>query len=195
MAAKLLLARISKHIRNSKITVVDYKGEDFSFLKGSGSERAYIYTESENAISDFFAKFQKRLSGEDSSRTFQALYIDEWVSYITNQDKKKAEEEKKMLGTMAFLARSKNMHLIVGLQRADSSNFSAGSRDQFAAISLGNMSEQAKEMLFSDYKLQIKSDRKQGTGYMLTDKLVPIVVPHISDVSLIDTYIKDAVNR
>ena len=52
-------------------------------------------------------------------------------------------------------------------------------------------------MMFREFKDQMKPDRKQGTGYMLTNgtDLTSIVVPTISDMSRLNNYIKMAVER
>ena len=197
VCAKLIAARIGKYIKDSQIFVADYKGDsDFDIL--NGMKHFYRYTECEHTLRDYYNMFQKRLSGEDSSKNFKLLYTDEWSSYISSVDKKKAEEDKKMLNTILCMGRSYNVHLMQVMQRCDSSFFaSGGSRDQYSTrVGMGNLSEQGKEMLFYEYREKIKADRKQGTGYMINDDaFVPIVVPYIADMDLVNFYIKEAVNR
>ena len=196
-ATKLVLARISKKIMDSQFHVADYKGDsDFDTLRGM--ERFYRYSECEHALDDFYLMFQKRMSGEDSSRNFRMLYFDEWTAYLLSLDKKKAEEEKKRLGAILCMGRSYNVHIFQSMQRCDSSQFSAGSRDQYnVVIALGNLSTEGKDMMFREYKDKMKSDRKQGMGYMTMNNMdfIPIQVPTISNMELVNKYIKDAVCR
>lgn len=87
--------------------------------------------------------------------------------------------------------------MFVSQQRVDASYFNAA-RDNFnLVIALGNLSAEGKEMMFREFKDQMKPDRKQGTGYMLTNgtDLTSIVVPTISDMSRLNNYIKMAVER
>ena len=64
-------------------------------------------------------------------------------------------------------------------------------------IALGNLSSEGKEMMFREFKNEMKPDRKQGTGYMLTNgtNFTPIVVPAISDMKCLHSYIRMAVER
>lgn len=195
-ATKLMLGRISKHIPDSQFFVCDFKGDsDFSFL--IGDSRFYRFLDCEKGLSDFYNLFEKRQSGEDKSRNLLLLFFDEWASYTLNLEKKKAEDEKKKLATLLMLGRSFSVHVLISQQRVDASYFNAA-RDNFnEVIALGNLSPEGKEMMFRDYKDKMKPDRKQGTGYMLTNgtDLTPIVVPTISDMNRLNNYIKMAVER
>lgn len=178
-ATKLMLGRISKHIPDSQFFVCDFKGDsDFSFL--IGDSRFYRFLDCEKGLSDFYNLFEKWQSGEDISRNPLLLFFDEWASYILNLEKKKAEDEKRKLATLLMLGRSFNVHMFVSQQRVDASYFNAV-RDNFnLIIALGNLSAEGKEMMFREFKDQMKPDRKQGTGYMLTNgtDLTSIVVYH-----------------
>lgn len=197
-ATKLILARISKHIPDSQIWLNDYKGDntDYAFLRGC--TRFYRFDEVERGLQSFYEEFRKRQSGECNRRNFIICCIEEWSSYIMSLDKKTAEDEKKKLGTLLMLGRSFNVHILLCQQRCDSSYFSAGSRDQYnVVISLQNLSTEGKEMMFREYKDQMKPDRKQKTGYMVMNgaNFTPFQVPFISDMTKIDYYIKEAVKR
>lgn len=194
---KLILARISKEVPDSQFYVADFKGDsDFSVL--NNAKRFFRFTDCEHCLDEFYLHFQRRQSGEDKTRNFLLLYFGEWASYIMNVDKKRAEEDKKKLGTLLMLGRSFNIHVGISQQRVDAAYFSAGSRDQYnVVIALGNLSTEGKEMMFREYKDQMKPDRKQGTGYMITNgtDFVPIQVPYISNMDKVNYYIKEAVNR
>ncbi len=196
-AMKLMLARISKEIPDAQFFVADYKGDsDFSYL--CGEQRFYRFMECENCLSEFFLRLQRRQSGEDTTKNFLLMFFDEWASYIMNLEKKKAEEEKRKLATLLMISRSYNMHVGIGQQRCDSAYFTAGSRDQYNLVmALGNLSSEGKDMMFREFKEQMKPDRKQGMGYMTINgtDFTPIQVPYITNMDKVNHYIKEAVRR
>lgn len=195
-ATKLMLGRISLCIPDSQFYVCDYKGDsDFNFL--NEENRFFRFFNCEKGLTIFYERLEQRQSGKDSSRNFILLFFDEWASYILSLEKKKAEEEKKKLATLLMLGRSFNLHVLISQQRVDASYFNA-TRDNFnLVIALGNLSLEGKEMMFHEFKDQMKADRKQGTGYMITDGMdfTPIVVPTVSDTKRLNHCIKEAVIR
>lgn len=198
VASKLLLARTAQCLPDMQLYVNDFKGDsDFTFV--TGAPRFARFTECEQNFDAFYQRFRKRQSGEDDSRYMLLCMFDEWSSYTLNIDKKKAEDEKKKLATLLMLGRSFNVHVMLSQQRMDATYFaSGGSRDDLnLVISLSNLSTEGKEQFFREFKDQIKPDRKQGTGYMITNgtDFTPIQVPFISDMSKINYYIKEAVCR
>lgn len=198
VASKLLLARTAKILPDMQLFVNDFKGDsDFSFA--AQAPRFARFMECEQNFDAFYQRFLKRQSGEDSSRNMLLCFFDEWASYTLSIDKKKSEDEKKKLATLLMLGRSFNVHVMLSQQRMDASYFATGgSRDQLnLVISLSNLSAEGKEMFFREFKDQIKPDRKQGTGYMITNgtDFTPIQVPFISDMTKINHYIREAVTR
>lgn len=193
---KLMLARIAKIIQNSQLYVCDFKGDtDFSFL--NDTDRFYRFMDCEDGLSNFYERLKKRQCNEDISRNMLVLFFDEWASYILNMDKKKSEEEKRKLATLLMLGRSFNIHVMISQQRVDASYFNTA-RDNFnLVIALGNLSPEGKEMMFHDFKDKMKVDRRQGTGYMIINgtDFTSVLVPFISDMNLVNFYIKQAVNR
>lgn len=195
-ASKIILARVATVFADSQIYVASYKGDSKDFGKLEGAKRYYRFWECKHALDEFKAMLDRRMSGEDTSRTFQLLLFDEWASFLANHDKKEAEEEKKKLGTILMMGRSYNLHIIISEQRCDSSHYSAGGRDQFGmVIALGSLSSEGKEMMFREFKDKMKP-RTRGTGYLTEGfSLIPIRVPIVRSMKKIDEYIKDAVNR
>lgn len=197
VATKLIMARIAKYIPDSQIWLSDYKGDsDFGFL--NGGERFFRYNETLEGLRGFYTEFRKRQSGESSERNLIMLCIDEWASFLMGLDKKTVEEAKNIMGTILMMGRSFNVHILLSMQRVDSTYFSASSRDQAnVVIGLGNLSSEGKEMMFREFKDKMKSDRKQSTGYMITNgtEFTAIQVPYISDMNKMNHYIKQAVNR
>lgn len=200
VAAKVLLARTAKVLPDMQLYVNDFKGDsDFSFAVQA--PRFARFMECEQNFEAFYQRFLKRQSGEDTSRNMLLCFFDEWGSYTLNIDKKKSEDEKKKLATLLMLGRSFNVHVVLSQQRMDASYFSSiggGSRDQLnLVIALSNLSTEGKEMFFREFKDQMKPDRRQSTGYMITNgtDFTPIQIPFISDMTKINHYIKEAVTR
>lgn len=195
-ATKLMLGRVSMYCPDSQFFICDFKGDsDFSFLHGES--KFYRFLECEKGLYNFYSLFQKRQSGEDHHRNMLLLFFDEWASYILSLEKRKAEEAKMILATILMLGRSFGCHVLVSQQRVDASYFNS-SRDNFnMVISLGNLSAEGKEMMFREFKDLMKPDRRQGTGYMITNgtDFTPIVVPSISDMNRLNLSIKQAIGR
>lgn len=193
---KLLLGKIVWYSLNVQLYICDFKGdEDFSFL--NGSPRFYRFLDCQNGLQEFYNRLQQRQSGEDQSKNMIVLFFDEWAAYISSLEKKAAETEKQKLAILLMLGRSFKVHVIVSQQRADAQYFGTA-RDNFnLAIGLGNLSEESKSMLFHDFKKEMRSDRKRGTGYMLTNgtNLTPIVVPVITNMEKLQQTIKQGVNQ
>ena len=193
---KLILARIAKNIKNSQLYIADYKGDnDYAFL--SDTKRFFRYSDCSIALETYYQRLKMRQSGEDETRNMLMLMFDEWASYTVNIDKKKSEEEKKKLATLLMLGRSFNVHVTVSQQRVDASYFATARDNWNVVISLSNLSAEGKEMMFREFKDQMKPDRKQGTGYMITNgtDFTPIQVPYITDMEKVNYYIREAVNR
>ncbi len=194
--AKLLLGKIVLYEPDTELYICDFKGdEDFSFL--NGCSRFYRFADCQKGLQEFYTRLRQRQSGEDQSRNILVLFFDEWAAYIGSLDKKTAEAEKQKLASLLMLSRSFHLNVIVAQQRADAVNFSMA-RDNFnIAIGLGNLSPESKEMIFHDFKKEMQPDRKQGTGYMLTNgsDLTPILVPSVTDIEKLHRTIKRGVNR
>lgn len=193
---KSLLGKIAYYEPTAQLYVCDYKGDrDFSFL--GGCSRFFRFMDCQEGLQQFYDRFRLRQSGEDSSRNMMVLFFDEWASYCNSLDKKAVELEKQKLSTLLMLGRSFRVHIIISQQRADAQYFNAA-RDNFNnVIGLGNLSEESKNMLFHEFKDQMQPDRRQGTGYVLTNgtDLTPVVVPTITNMDKLHRTIKQAVTR
>lgn len=192
---RLLLGKLALKVDKLQLTILDFKGDDdFIFL--NKSKRFYRFMECMEGFNAFYEAFRRRQRGEDTSRTMMVLMFDEWASYCNSLEKKVAEEEKRKLTNILMLGRSFNVHIIVSQQRADSIYF-ATARDNFnLVIGMGNLSEESKNMLFREFKEEMSADRRQGTGYMITNgtNLMPIIVPTVSDYEKLNQIIKKTVN-
>lgn len=193
-AAKVILFQMSK-IREAQITVCDYKAEDGAFLNGAA--RYYSFKDCVNGLNNYYADFETRQSGTDTSRTFKILVFDEWASFINMLDKKEAETTKMKLSTLLMLGRSFNFHVIIIQQRADSSFFAIGARDQFSVIcALGNISKESAFMFGFDRE-RMEPIPNPGNGYMLTNGVEQkgISFPYMKDNTIINQTIFEAVTR
>lgn len=190
-AVKLLLARIGLHFPNAKVWICDYKNDDFKDL--AGCPRYYGFDQCARGLNDFFACFTARQSGKDQTRSFCLLVFDEWASYLNTLDKKQVEEEKHKLSTLLMLGRSYNIHVLVSQQRPDAQYFSTA-RDNFNLImAMGNISKEAKDMLFSAYKDAMPPVKRKGAGYLLdngTGELKEIQVPTVRQQEKLSVHIK-----
>lgn len=194
---KLLLGRLSKYEKESQVFICDFKGDtDLIFLEST--KNFYRYLDCKKGLEEFYKLFQARQSGSDLQRHPVFLAFDEWASYINSfPSKKEMDEAKQILSNLLMLGRSFNVHIIISQQRADAQYFNTA-RDNFGiVIGLGNLSEESKKMFFNDYKDEIESDRRIGTGYVLENgmNLQKIVVPKISDMKKLEDAIKEVVNR
>lgn len=194
--SQLLLAKIALHVPDSQIYVCDFKGDDeFAFLHNC--TRFYRFMDCSEGLQQFYLRFQNRQQGDEKNKNMIVLFFDEWSSYCNTLEKKVIEEEKKKLSNLLMLGRSFNIHLVVSQQRADAAYFNTA-RDNFSiVIGLSNLSEESKNMLFHEFKNEILPDRRQGTGYMLTNgtDLTAIQVPTISNMAKLQATIKTGVMR
>lgn len=190
-AVKLLLGRIAKHLPEAKITLCDYKHDDFRFL--DGCMRYFWFDRCAEGLNSFYKCFQERQKGNDSSRSFRLLVFDEWASFIAMQEKRETEESKRKLSTLLMLGRSFNCHVLVSQQRADASYFSTA-RDNFSVIvALGNLSKESRDMFFSGFKDEMEPVRKIGEGYMLVNGVSfhRVQVPKVTN----EQRLQDAIQR
>lgn len=191
---KILLARIGKYVPRAELVVCDYKSDtDFTFLKGCSN--FYRYTECHIGLERAVRELQNRQANETASRHFFCLIFDEWASFVSNMEKKSAEQAKQDLATLLMLGRSFNVHVIVSQQRLDAAYFNSA-RDNFSVvIGMGTLSKEAIQMMFSEYKDVINSRKSQGSGSMIIgSEFKEIIVPQVRDVLTMQTYIRSATN-
>lgn len=191
-AEKLILGRIAKYIPEAKITVLDFKADDYRFLRACN--RHYEYMDCLQGLDDFYNAFLARLQGNKPDRSFRLVCIDEWASFQNNLEKKEAEKVKKQLASLLMLGRSYNIHVLISQQRADAKYFDTA-RDNFnEIIAFGNISKESALMFgFDRDKLQPVSG--MGSGYMLTNgtDLREIQVPTVRNSARLENAIRSIV--
>ena len=168
MAALLITAKFSLHFQNSKIWILDYKGDDtFRFLSSdTENARYYRYTDCLKGLENFFSMFQERLSG-NPDRSIRLLYIDELPSMLLNLPKKESEAAKTMIATVLMMGRSMGCFVLTCTQRASAELFPQGSRDNYSiVIALGNISKESAGMLGFDREKFIPV-KNIGEGHLL----------------------------
>jgi len=193
---KLIVARVSLKIANASVTVLDFKANDYKFA--INCKNLYEFDKVKEGLEQFYNEFLLRQQGKTSDRTFKLLVIEELGSMMAYFDKKEVETMKSMIANLIFMGRSAHCHLLISTQRPDSSYFGAGVRDSIGTvISLGNMSKEGKSMLFSGFQDEMKEHHGQGSGYMLVNgaELFSIKVPQVQNVSKLEYYIQQALNR
>lgn len=192
---KLVLARLGKHIPNASLTVCDFKGDkDFAFL--SGCKHFYRFEESLVGFKRFYEQFLSAQRNGASAGSHFVLF-EEWASFLNYLDKKECEEAKKNLASLLMLGRSFDFHVILSQQRLDAESFGKSRDNLNLVINLGNPSKEVQGMLFNDFKDKIQPDRKRGTGFLLENNcnFQKIVVPTITNMPLVEKYIREAVER
>ena len=195
--SKQILGNIVYFSRKVKLYVANYKGDtDFSFL--DGCHDYYSFSDCCKAVNTVYERLLNRQSHEDPTRNLIILYFDEYTSFLNNLEKKEAEKYKTKIATLLMLGRSFRIHILISIQRADASQFCNGARDNFGVvIGLGNLSQEAKQMLFSEYKEQMKNHHGRGCGYMTTNgtDFCEILVPPIKDWDKLHDYVRQGVEN
>lgn len=194
--ATSLLGKISLHMHEPLICLVDPKGLDFRFCEGCVNY--YAVDNALAGIERFFSFFEERLKGRAPLDQPAILFIDELSSLILSLPKKEAEGLKNKIARILNLSRALNISVIIALQRADAVLFDNGSRENFnIRFIMGNagLNREGINMIASEYKDFIKPC-PTGIGYMITDKgikKIRSVMPR--NTEKLHNVLREAVNR
>lgn len=177
------------HSGESKVFISDYKGgEEYEAFEGSPS-----YASGQEAIEmihyfyDFFTEVRNH---RVKLRHHYTLFIEEYfgiLTYAETQSKKLKAEIMAKVGELLAVSRGLNIGIIICIQRADASNFSSGSREQFqCVISFGRCSAEQFRMLgfSSELPENPTTGYKSGQALVLTDgqdEIQEILVPLIKN--------------
>jgi len=188
-----LIAAKAALIPNSRLWIADYKNE----LISQPAPRFWGYNDVKNGLDDFTAHFEKRLKGEDKSNSFCLLIIDEYPAWLASMEKKEADNVKKDMARLLFMVRSKNMHVILGCQRAMAENFTFGARDCLNPVFLGSPSKESLYSFMTAEEAKIIKSCGRGEGYMAFDGLPvkAITVPIVRDMEKLEKAIIVGVSR
>ena len=185
-----LLGMLLKSHPDIKVFVLDFKNsDDFLFLKSY----RYFYSGDTcyNGIMDYYNLFvEARKHNLSNSR--HLIICEEYpslLSYFQMKDKKgKSSYSSDILSSIAeilMLGRGIGFGVWVVTQRADSSLFSNGARDNFMVkIGLGKQSREQIGMIFTSEDIPNKI-YKQGEGILLADNhaLIEVKYPMIQTLS------------
>lgn len=177
------------HTSESVCYVADYKGgTEYEAFEGSLS-----YASGEDAlkmIDNFYTLFTEVRNNRIRLKKHYTLFIEEWfglLTYAETKDKKRKAELMAKVGEILSVARGLNLGIVVCIQRADSSNFSAGSREQFQCVlSFGRCSTEQFRMLGYSGELEENPTHNFKSGQALAlidgqDGVQEIIVPLITN--------------
>lgn len=144
---------------NIKLTFCNFKdSSDFRFLKSNNKISYYTVGDCLKGFESYYDKFkQAQDQSEEYNGILNVLIFDEFpafISWLTMIDKKQAVTVQTKISEMLMLARSYGFCLYVVMQRPDVKWLPDGSRDNVhIIIALGELSKEAKSMLFSGYDI------------------------------------------
>lgn len=193
---KILISKILQQKPTSKIWVLDFKAQDFRFLK----DYPRYYSGLEECIKglyDYHKSFQL-VQERGTVDCSNYIIFDEFAAFlraIEIKDKKLLGTIKAIMSELVMVGRGYQYYPVIGMQRADSEYF-ATSRDNFElCIGLGNLSQEGKKMLFADFRNDMPRVKKRE-GYMLAsdqENIERIKVAEV-DVKALDESIRKAMH-
>lgn len=186
---KALLGRIGKYYPDTSLILCDYKSDkDFDMFKG-----VFRFNDCKKGLSMAVNELEHRQKAPSiNMNTPYILVFDEWAAFLSSLEKKDVEAAKSDLGKLLMLGRSFRIFVILSQQRADSSFFAPGVRDNFnTVISMGRISKEAVGMFFSDYKETINPNMDIGQGNALIGgQHYEILIPQINNISMLNKCIQ-----
>lgn len=112
----------------------------------------------------------RRFQGTDSKTNPIFLVVDEFAALRISMDKKEFNEINDSLKRIILMGRSANVHLLMALQRAETSVIDGAIRDNFAIrIGMKNLSVENFKMVFGVSKDESILEREKGQGYISID--------------------------
>lgn len=178
--------------KNAKVYILDFKGDD-SFREFNNFNNYFIYSDCLAGLREVYEEFNERLK---TTGDFPPLivFIDELASMISYFSRTTSEknEIQRIIAEMLMMGRGKRVHIVTSTQRPDSNLFSNGARDNYTfKLGLGNLSSEAKKMLFPSTDIIFK---KCGIGYgyvsLHSNDPIFVGVPVFSNFKKIYTLIK-----
>ena len=189
--------------RESLVYIADYKaGEEYEAFEGSPS-----YASGEKAfdmINDFYQFFTEVRSNKIRLKGHVSLFIEEYyglLTYAENQSKKLKTELMAKIGEILAVGRGLNIGIMLCVQRADASHFSAGMRDQFQVVNcMGRCSAEQFRMLGFNTELEKNPTGKYQAGEALVlidgqESIKEIKVPFIKNEEVLCDQIRHYLHR
>lgn len=197
-----LTGNLLKANPDTLVYFLDFKNStDFEFL--SGYKYYYSGNDCYQGILDYYTRFRDaRQKGRNTRRYL--LIFDEYpafINYLTVKDKieksKNCNNALSAISEILMLGRGINFGIWIVTQRADSSLFSNGARDNFMIIlGLGRMSKEQKGMIFAGEDIPDKIYHP-GEGILLADgyPLQEVTFPKICNIVNWKKHIKELLLR
>lgn len=183
--------------QESLVSIADYKaGEELPF------EGLSSYASGEKAfdmINDFYQFFTEVRSRKLRLQQHYTLFIEEWfglLTYAENQSKKLKTELMAKIGEILAVGRGLNIGIMLCTQRADSSLFLSGTREQFQCIlNFARCSSEAFRMLGFSGELESNPTSRYGAGEALAlidgqESIKEIKVPFIKNEEVLCNQIR-----
>lgn len=180
-----LAGRAALHVSEAKIWIGSYKDDDFfQFCHDVEGARYHYFNDSVKAIREFYAILEARLDG-NPDRSFRLLWVDELAAMIAGLPKAEATFVKDAIASILQTGRSLNCQLLVSVQRADSTYFNNGARENFGnVVFLGpNITKEAAGMFGVD-RAALPSVTGRAGYYIVngnSEAIRPIQCPIIKD--------------
>ncbi len=186
---QFILSQIPQFDPLAKAVILDYKGDDYVFARGTSG--LFEYESALEGLKEFHTEFDARRKGGDIDRSFRLLVVEELGALLAGVDKKEADMVRNTLGQLFLMGRSFNIHVLVSTQRPDASHFANGVRDSIeAVVALGNLSKEGKAMLFSEFNDRIEPVYGIGKGYFKCfSELYAVSVPALENRKTVESNI------
>lgn len=119
-------------------------------------------------IKDVENIMDRRYAGQEQRKHPILLVVDEFAGVRDSMDKKEFEVLNKALRRIMMMGRAANIHIIMALQRPETSVLDGAIRDNFAIrIGLGNLKPENFKMIFGVNKDEsILTIKEKGLGYI-----------------------------
>lgn len=184
IASMLIAAKISLHFPDSKIWILDFKGDSdtFDFSDGVPGCRYWKYMDCMEGLADYFTMFQERLAHDPGPNAgLNLLWADEYPSFILNLAKKDAESAKSMLSTVLMMGRQKRCMALTTAQKAMAEIYAQGARDNYnICLAMSNISKESAAMLGFDREAFCPVTEIGGGHLLLSGtNQTPVQIPYI----------------
>lgn len=179
-----------------KITICDFKAEDFIFLKNSGYSRYYSGENCAQGLENFYLEYMQVKNGEINDSIVRLLIFDEWAGFYISESLKNKKQADQYLGyqaEMLNLGRSLGVGIVTILQRIDAKH-TPGREQYFCTVALGKLSSDFKKMIMQDDSFEQRVTYSPGEGIIKQDTVGTryLKVPKIENL---DDIKKEIVNN
>ena len=171
--SRVLYGLIYKFLGETKkenIYICDGKGDDLYKVSKYTLDLSNVGRKDEEIfdyIKDVENLMDRRYDGTDSKTNPIFLVVDEFAALRISMDKKDFSEMNNSLRRIILMGRAANIHLLMALQRAETSVIDGAIRDNFAIrIGLQNLSVENFKMVFGVSKDESILERDRGQGYI-----------------------------